>query len=47
MIEGHKENLVPNSDPHQMITPLVLVGLGLCVGEGIGLGNQVSILMKG
>ncbi len=30
--------VMPNSDPCQIITPLVLVGLGLGVGEGLGLG---------
>ncbi len=29
---------MPNSDPCQIITPLVLVGLGLGVGEGLRLG---------
>ncbi len=28
--------VVPNSDPRQIITPLLLVGLGLGVGEGLG-----------
>ncbi len=34
-----------NSDPHQIITPLVLVGLG--VGEGLGFGNQMAISTRG
>lgn len=44
---------MPNSDPRQIITPLVLVGLGLGVweglglGVGLGLGNQVAISMRG
>ncbi len=46
---------MPNSDPRQIITPLVLVGLGLGVGEGLGLGvgeglglgNQVAISTRG
>ncbi len=36
---------MPNSDPCQIITPLVLVGLGLGVGDG--LGNQVAISTRG
>ncbi len=36
-----------NSDPRQIITPLVLVGLRLGVGEGLGLGNQVAISTRG
>ncbi len=45
--------VVPKSDPCQIITPLVLVGLGLGVGEGLGLGvglrlgNQIAISMRG
>ena len=35
-----------NFDPRQIITPLVLVGLGLVVGEGLGLGNQVMTSMR-
>ncbi len=42
---------VPNSDPHQIITHLVLVGLGLReglgLGVGLGLGNQVAISTTG
>ncbi len=44
---------MPNSDPRQIITPLVLVGLWLGVGEGLGLGvglvlgNQVAISTRG
>ncbi len=34
---------MPNSDPRQIITPLVLVGLGLGVGEGLGLGVQLGL----
>ncbi len=34
--------VVPNSDPCQIITPLVLVGLGLGVWVGFGLGNQIA-----
>ncbi len=37
--------VVPNSDPCQMITSLVLVGLG--VGEGLGLRNQIAISTRG
>ncbi len=39
--------VVPNSDPCQIITPLVLVGLGLGVREGLGLGNQIAISTRG
>ncbi len=45
--------VVPNSDPCQIITPLVLVGLGLSVGvglglgTGLGLGNQIAISTRG
>ncbi len=45
--------VVPNSDPCQIITPLVLVGLGLGVrkglrlGVGLGLGNQIAISTRG
>ncbi len=45
--------VVPNSDPCQIITPLVLVCLGLGVGEGLGLGvrsglgNQRAISTRG
>jgi len=45
--------VVPNFDPRQIITPLVLVGLGLVVGEGLrlgaglGLGNQVLTSRRG
>ncbi len=35
--------VVPNPDPCQIITPLVLVGLGLGVGEDLGLGNHIAI----
>ncbi len=38
---------MPNSDPCQIITPLVLVGLGLGVGEGLRLGNQTAISTRG
>ncbi len=44
---------MPNSDPCQIITPLVLVGLGLGVGDGLGLGeglrlgNHIAILTRG
>ncbi len=34
---------MPNSDPCQIITPLVLVGLGLGVGEGLGLGEGLVL----
>ncbi len=34
---------MPNSDPCQIITPLVLVGLGLGVGEGLGLGVELGL----
>ncbi len=34
---------MPNSDPCQIITPLVLVGLGLGVGEGLGLGVGLGL----
>ncbi len=38
---------MPNSDPRQINTPpLVLVGLGLGVEEGLGLGNRVAILRR-
>jgi len=40
--------VVPKSDPCQMITSLVLVGLALGVeGEGSGLGNQIAISTRG
>ncbi len=35
--------VVPNSDPCQIITTLVLVGLGLVVGEGLGISARVRI----
>ncbi len=44
---------MPNSDPCQIITPLVLVGVRLGVGEGLGLGvglglgNQIAISTRG
>ncbi len=38
-----RAGVVPNYDPRQINTPLVLVGLGLGVWEGLGLGNQVAI----
>ncbi len=44
---------MPNSDPCQIITPLVLVGLKLGVGEGLGLGvglglgNHIVISTRG
>ncbi len=31
----------------QIITPLVLVGLGLGVGDGLGLGNHIAISRRG
>ncbi len=37
---------MPNSDPCQIITLLVLVGLGLGVGEELGLGNHIAISMS-
>ncbi len=40
-------SVVPNSDPCQIITPLVLVGLVLGVGEGLGLGNHIAISREG
>ncbi len=43
----HHAGVVHNSDPCQIITPLVLVGLGLDVGEGLGLGNQIAISTRG
>ncbi len=45
--------VVPNSDPCQIITPLVWVNLGIGVGEGLGLdvglglGNQIAISTRG
>ncbi len=36
---------MPSSDPCQIITPLVFVGLG--VGEGLGLGNHKAISTRG
>ncbi len=38
---------MPNSDPHQITTHLVLEGLGLGVGLGLGLGNHVTISTRG
>ncbi len=38
--------VVPNSDPCQIITPLVLVGLGLGVGEGVRIGQSYSDFNK-
>ncbi len=38
---------MPNSDPHQITTHLVLVGLGLGVRMGLGLGNHVTISTRG
>ncbi len=42
---------MPNSDPCQIITPLVLVGLGvgegLGLGVGLGLGNHIAISTRG
>ncbi len=35
MQEKKKTGVVPNSDPCQIITPLVLVGSGLGVGAGL------------
>ncbi len=52
-LKSDEAGVVPNSDPCQIITHLVLVGLGLGVGEGLGLGvwlglgNQVAILTRG
>ncbi len=54
-LSSWKCSVVPNSDPRQMITALVLVGLGLGVGEGLGLGvgeglglgNRVEISTRG
>ncbi len=34
---------MPNSDPCQIITTLVLVGLGLVVGEWLGISGRVRI----
>ncbi len=42
-----KAGVVPNSDPCQIIIPLVLVGLGLGVGEVLGLGNHIAISTRG
>ncbi len=48
-----RAGVVPNSDPCQIITPLVLEGLGLGVGQGLGLGvglglgNQIAISTRG
>ncbi len=39
--------VVPISDPCQIITPLVLVGLALGAGEGLGFGNQEAISTRG
>ncbi len=36
-----------NSDPHQITTHLVSVGLGLGMGLGLGLGNHVTISTGG
>ncbi len=41
--EPNTAGVVPNSDPCQIITPLVLVGLGLGVGEGLGLGAGLGL----
>ncbi len=38
---------MPNSDPHQITTHLVSVGLGLGMGLGLGLGNHVTISTRG
>ncbi len=52
-LSAYGPGVVPNSDPCQIITPLVLVGLGLGVGEGLGLGvglvlgNQIAISTRG
>ncbi len=46
-LSPRKAGVVPNSDPCPIITPLVLVGLGLNVGEGLGLGNQIAISTRG
>ncbi len=42
-ITARVTGVVPNSDPCQIITPLVLVGLGLGVGEGLGLGAGLGL----
>ncbi len=42
---GLWSGVVPNSDPRQITDPLVLLGLGLGVGEE--LGNQVAISTRG
>ncbi len=39
--------VVPNSAPSQIITPLVLAGLGLGVGVRLGLSNHKAILTTG
>ncbi len=36
-----------NSDPHQITTHLVSVGLGLGMGLELGLGNHVTISTRG
>ncbi len=41
----HSTGVMPNSDPCQIITPLVLVGVRL--GVGLGLGNQIAISTRG
>ncbi len=38
---------MPKSDPCQIITPLVLVGVRVRCGEGLGLGNQIVISTRG
>lgn len=42
-VKTRKSGVVPNSDPRQVITPLVLVGLELVVGEGLGLGVGLGL----
>ncbi len=40
-------SVVPNSDPRQIITPLVLVGLGLGVGGGVRIRQSGSDFNEG